>query len=129
MGKQTIHVMKELNKHLEKVMKKVSARLDENLPKGTPKDTGWAENNWVANTGVAFSGTAGTREEAEAGNLDFGPRLRGKAKIVAYKLSQGEIHHTNNVSYILDLNDGSSKKAPRLFVQMVIDRSIREAIV
>lgn len=128
MGKQTVRVMKDLNKFLEKTMKDVSGALDRNLKEDTPKDTGYAENNWVANTGTAFKGTAGTRDEAEAGQLDFGPRKLGFAKIVAYKLSQGEIHHTNNVGYILDLNDGTSQQAPKFFVEMAIDRSIREAI-
>ena len=129
MGRRTKHVTKDMNIFLEKVMKNIGGALDTNLKDDTPKLTGWAENNWVANTGGAFKGTAGTREEAELGNLDYGPRKAGRAKIVGYKLAQGTIHVTNNIPYILPLNTGTSKQAPKFFVELAIDKSIREAIV
>lgn len=129
MGKRTRHVISDLDKFLEKVMKDVGGALNRNLKEATPRLTGWAENNWVANTGKAFKGLAGTREEARQGRLNFAPRALGLAKIASYRLSKGTIHVTNNIPYILPLNEGTSKKAPPLFVEMAIDRSIREAIL
>lgn len=132
MGKETTRVMNALEDFVEKVMKELGTGLHTNLREDTPRDTGYAENNWVANTGTAFKGTAGTREEAEAGKLDFAPRIAGLAKIMAYKISfkvgRGEIHLTNNVDYIIDLNTGTSKQAPALFVEMAIDRTIRQVL-
>jgi len=129
MGRRTQHVMNDLDSFLEKVMKNVGGALNNNLKEDTPKLTGYAENNWVANVGKAFTGTAGNRKDAEAGQLDFAPRILGLAKIVGYKLPQGTIHITNNITYIEVLNTGTSKKAPALFVEQAIDRSIREASV
>ena len=129
MGKRTKHVMNDLNDFLEKTMKGVGNSLNTNLKEDTPKLTGWSENSWIAKAGSAYKGTAGSREDAEAGNIDFGPRQQGLAQIIGYKLAKGTLHITNNVYYINVLNTGTSKQAPALFVELAIDRSIREAIV
>lgn len=91
---------------------------------GTPVDTGWARSNWVPNVGSP-AGLAGTREAAEAGILP-GDQQVGLATVAAtYKASQGAVHITNNVPYILRLNEGSSRQAPRGFVQAAIAKAVR----
>jgi hypothetical protein len=90
------------------------------LQRATPVDTGFAKTNWVPQVGSAFDGTAGTRAEAESGQLDPTPAAAGLAAVREYKLEQGDIHETNNVSYIGDLNNGNSRQAPAAFVQREI---------
>jgi len=92
---------------------------------GTPVDTGWARANWVPQIGSAFQGTAGTREAAEAGSIDQATAAAGLTNIATkYKVKSGQAHVTNNVPYIVDLNDGSSRQAPSGFVQQAIIKSI-----
>jgi hypothetical protein len=128
MGKRARKVTSDLNNFLEKVMKDLGTTLNNKLTEETPEDTGWAENNWIANLGTPHRGLAGTREAAEKGSIDFVPRRVGLAKIAAYKLRNGKIHITNNVYYLSDLNEGTSKQAPAMFIEMAIDKSIRQVI-
>lgn len=88
---------------------------------GTPVDTGWARSNWIPRIGKTFEGTSGTREAVSAGAQES-----GKAQVLTYKLDQGPVHITNNVPYIVFLNDGSSKQAPRGFVQAAIERAVSQ---
>ena len=87
---------------------------------GTPRDTGWASVNWIPKAGVPFSGTAGTRAAAELGSLSSGPQEAGVVALSNYRVRQGRLYVTNNVPYIIKLNEGSSAKAPAGFVQNAI---------
>lgn len=92
----------------------------------TPVDTGWARTNWVPRVGAPFEGTAGTRLDAENGQLDRSPMRAGVAAVRAFDAGQVEsdIHVTNNVPYIESLNAGTSAQAPPAFVQGAIVRAI-----
>lgn len=116
-----------LRRRLESAMRRVALAVHGELLSTTPIDTGWARNNWVPQVGSSFEGTAGTREDAEAGRLDRSPMTQGLSAVRAYRLEQGDIHLTDNVPYIESLNAGSSKKAPAAFVQGSIVRGIEEA--
>lgn len=87
---------------------------------GTPVDTGWARSNWIASTGAPALAAVGTRA-----TVDLGSQQAALAKIFGYKLSDGPAFVTNNVPYILHLNEGSSKQAPRAFVQRAILRAVK----
>lgn len=97
-----------------------------NLSEDTPKNTGWAAANWIPNIGSPFRGTAGTKAAAIAGSLDKGTQQSALSKLIVYRLEQGPIHVTSNVPYILKLNEGSSRKAPSMFVQAAVIRGIRQ---
>jgi hypothetical protein len=92
---------------------------------GTPVDTGWARANWVPRIGEPFKGTAGTREQAEAGNVSQADQGAGLADLVGYKLERGKVYVTNNVPYIVRLNEGSSRQAPAGFVQDAVAKAVR----
>lgn len=120
-------IIKELDEFVGGLAQRLNVNIVAELQKTTPVDTGWARANWVPSTTVPFSGTAGTRSEAELGNIDSQPQANGIAALASqYKLAFGDIFITNNVDYILKLNDGSSRKAPRFFVQSAISKSIVE---
>lgn len=106
-----------LRRSLRNTARRLMISVHGSLQQRTPRDTGWAATNWVPSIGQPFQGTAGTRLEAEAGKLDRAPADQGLAALRSYELAQGDIHESNSVWYIEDLNDGSSAKAPAAFVQ------------
>ena len=122
-----------LNRVSEGVVKRIALSSVAELTKapgqgGTPVDTGWARANWIPSIGSAFTGTAGSREDAEQGQIDMSPQSSGIASIaVGYRLKQGSVFISNNVPYIQFLNDGSSRQAPSGFVQAAIFRAIEKA--
>lgn len=120
-----IAILKELDEFVGGLAQKLNVNVVAELQSTTPVDTGWARINWVPSFGQPFSGTAGTRSLAEQGSLDPNPQANGVAALASqYKLGFGDIFISNNVDYITKLNDGSSRKAPRYFVQAAIAKSI-----
>lgn len=119
-----------LNDFVVKIIKKLVLDIVANLQRapsdgGTPVDTGWARTNWVPSIGAPIDTTAGTRTQAEAGQLS-GDSAAGIAKVaLSYTLGQGPIYITNNVPYILPLDAGSSKQAPKGFIRRALVKAIR----
>jgi hypothetical protein len=117
----------DFEKFATRVVQKVVLSVNGELIKTTPVDTGWARSNWIPNIGHPYAKPAGSRIEAEMGTLDLSPQQKGTANIATkYHLNDGTIYITNNVYYIKNLNDGSSKQAPKAFVQMAIENGIRK---
>lgn len=121
-------VGKSLRRFVGGTVRQLALRVHERLVARTPVDTGWARTNWVPQVGSAFEGTAGTREDAEAGSLDRGPAEAGISAVRRYTLEQGDVHVTNNVPYIEKLNAGSSRQAPAAFVQQEIVGAIEDVV-
>lgn len=121
-------VVRDLNGFVERTVKRIALNVVANLQEDTPVDTGWARANWIPEIGTPFEGTAGTREAAEAGNVDVATQQFGIARIATgYKLGP-PIYITNNVPYIETLNEGSSSQAPAAFVQAAILRAVRDTV-
>lgn len=122
-------VVSDLEAFVERLIRKVTLDIAANLRRapsegGTPVDTGWARANWVVRVGQPFDQTAGTRQEAEDGNIDVGPQQAGELEAATYQLGRGTLHITNNVPYIVNLNEGSSQQAPAGFVQAAISKAV-----
>jgi len=123
-------VVNSLKDFLNQLIKAIVLDIVANLKKapqegGTPVDTGWARANWVPKIAAAHEGVVGSRDAAEAGNINEGVSQSGVASVAAgYKTPQGPVHITNNVPYIVYLNEGSSKQAPSGFVQAAIIKAI-----
>jgi len=121
-------IMGALEQLTTSVVKKVTLDITANLSRaaeegGTPVDTGWARANWIPAIGSPL--------QQPAGNPDGGVGIAeaaqqsGIGSVLSYKFGSGAVFITNNVSYILRLNDGSSQQAPAGFVQ----RAIQEAVL
>ena len=129
-SRQVRVVMASLNGFVEQLIKKLTLDIVANLQAapsegGTPVDTGWARANWIPQIGAPREKPAGTRTQAEAGSLP-GDSAQGVATVVgSYRLSKGPIYITNNVPYILALDAGHSKQAPRGFVRRAIIKAVR----
>jgi len=89
---------------------------------GTPVDTGWARANWIPSVGAPAVSPVGSRAAVDGGAA----QQAALARLLGYKLEQGPVYATNNVPYIAQLNEGSSRQAPAAFVQRAIVRAARE---
>jgi hypothetical protein len=123
-------VVTSLEQFVERIIRKLALDIVANLVRapsegGTPVDTGWARANWVPRIGEPFRGTAGTREQAEAGNVSGAEQGAGQASLLGYRLERGRVYISNNVPYIGRLNDGYSRQAPRGFVQAAVAKAVR----
>jgi len=122
-SERTIKVMFS---ELESVMKKLTLEITANLIEATPVDTGWARANWIPKIGGPNNSLSGSRVNAEAGNIDSQQQQAGIAAVAtSYKVINGPIYISNIVPYIINLNNGSSTKAPPGFVDIEIFKAIR----
>ncbi len=121
-------VVSALDKFIDDIIKKIVLDIVANVRSapdtgyGTPVDTGWARANWVPRIGSPALQVTGTREAVSGSAQET-----GIANIaISYRASQGPVFITNNVPYIVLLNEGSSGQAPRGFVQNAIAKAIKQ---
>ncbi len=115
-------IVKSLTGLAAKAVRVITLDVTANLIEDTPVDTGWAQSNWVPEIGSFFDGTVGTRD-----NVETGTQQAGAVFVAAtYTLDKGFISISNNVPYIVNLNEGSSKRVPAGFVQAAILRAVQE---
>jgi len=102
----------ELSKLLSGVMTAAANAVTD----ATPIDTGHAESNWILSTGSPHSGVEGSREA-----VSYAGQVHGLEKMDKYDVGRdGRIFLTNNVSYLPDLDKGSSPQAEPGFVARAI---------
>jgi len=123
-------VIASLTGFTETLIKKLVLDIVANLQRapsedGTPVDTGWARANWIPNIGAPILTPAGSYEQAKAGSLPGASAAGVAAVATTYKLGRGPVHITNNVPYILKLDQGSSRQVPRGFVRRGIVKAIK----
>ena len=100
-----------------------------NLREDTPRDTGWARANWIPSTGAPLEDPriANIRNPTPAEVRRAALRQeQAQGELLAYDLSKGVIFTTNNVSYIIPLNEGHSPQAGSGFVQRAVGRALSE---
>ena len=127
-NKNVNKVITSLSEFTQELVQRVALRITANLQEDTPVDTGWARSNWVPSIGDPYRGLAGNKE-GDVTLLDPSVSEMGKARVAtSYKLADGAIFISNNVPYILALNEGHSTQAPRAFVQADILKAIKTEI-
>ncbi len=121
-------VVSALEQFIDGIIKKLvldivaNLRSSANTGYGTPVDTGWARANWIPSIGGPRSSPDGSREAVTTAGQE-----QGIAKVAtSYKQAQGPVFISNNVPYIVLLNEGSSQQAPKGFVQNAIAKAITE---
>lgn len=125
-GTQIRVVMSAVEKFSESFIKKMALDIVANLSRapsegGTPVDTGWARANWLASVGQSVKKPSGSPETVSVAEAD---QQAGLGQVLAFRLGAGSVFISNNVPYILRLNDGHSQQAAPGFVQ----RAIQEAV-
>jgi hypothetical protein len=101
-----------------------------NLQEDTPRDTGWARANWVPSIGaphidVSVEGRKGRRTGAEVAEA-AAEQADATQSLLGYDIKRGAIFTTNNVPYIIPLNEGHSPQAGAAFVQRSVGRALQE---
>lgn len=114
------NVMAEFKEFIEATVVKVSVNVTAELGDRTPKLTGWAASNWVPAIGHVNLTPFGSKLDVSESAKEAGIGLL----IGTYAFPQ-IVNVTNPVYYINDLNDGTSTKAPRYFVQTAIAKTIK----
>lgn len=127
MADEVRRVVGSLEDFTERLIRQLTVNITDELIRTTPVDTGWARANWVPQIGVPFIGNSDDRTPTPADvSGATGQQQQGLASVVGtYRLELGAVFISNNVPYILSLNDGSSNQAPAMFVEGAIERGIR----
>ncbi len=92
----------------------------ERLTETNPVDTGFSRSNWIPSVGAPAAGVVGSKEA-----VDYSGIVSGTLTILSYDLFKGPAFITNNVDYIVLLNQGYSAQAPAQFVERAIEDGIR----
>lgn len=121
MGRQTKKIVARLNKVTKQGMVELALGIHGELVVSTPVDTGWARANWVPSVGTPKKEIVGSPD-----NPDNGPASAGQVEVISQGAVDKQIHITNNVPYILALNGGSSKQAPKGFIEKAIRTEVEK---
>lgn len=128
MTSETRRVLGLLEEAVESAVTSLGVNITAELIERTPVDTGWARANWVPSIGTPFTGNDEALNDAarEAAVPAQGARQEtATASLLAYQIGRGSVFISNNVPYILALNEGSSDQAPAGFIQDAIQAGIR----
>lgn len=126
---ETERVVDALTTFTEDLVRRLATNVTAELQRTTPVDTGWARANWIPQLGVPFTGNT---EEIDPTPADVAgaaaQQAAGLAAVVGYRLELGAVFISNNVPYILTLNDGSSRQAPSMFVERAIEVAVNDVL-
>jgi hypothetical protein len=121
-GRQSEAIGRALRAELGKLCKMLALEIDKELRKSTPVDTGHARANWVPSVGSPHVGEV--EQMRVARNVGSTAHANGVAQVLRFKLGDGDLYISNAVPYVPVLNLGWSDQAPRLWIEMAIDRAI-----
>ncbi len=116
---------------VNKVKRRAALAVDQALVLGTPVDTGTARSNWIVSLDEATERTQEAYSPLEDG--DMGETANAQAAlaqgkdVIARAKPHQDIHLTNNLPYIVPLNEGSSAQAPAAFVEEAVDAGVKAA--
>lgn len=123
---QLRQVIGALDSFTEQTIRELTLEATANLIEDTPVDIGWARNNWIPSIGVSREeNLTKIKPNAALASAARATQQQGITEVaLRYRLMLGAVFITNNVPYILPLNDGSSTQAPKGFVQIAIRKAI-----
>ena len=122
--RQVRAVVRALEGFSSRLIRKITLDVTANLVETTPVDTGWARANWVPSIGFPRLEPATDSPTVAIVPPQVIVQKAATAGIFAYRLEQGSVFVTNNVPYIVELNDGKSTQAPTGFVQAAIRKAV-----
>jgi hypothetical protein len=100
----------------DKTVRKVAMAIDQTVVMATPVDKGRARANWIAALDVPVTSPTEAQDPSGAAAIAQAASVVGQ-----YDGDRNsEVHITNNLPYIGPLNDGSSRQAPKNFVQQAV---------
>jgi len=111
------------------VIRRIQLRSLQTLASATPVDTGHARSGWTPNVGSPVVDRLDRPKDDTTAKGAASSRLaanRAKAEAIAktYLLRQGRVFISNNVPYVVFLDQGSSAQAPANFVERALATAI-----
>jgi hypothetical protein len=104
-----------------KLVRTVALVADQVVVMGTPVDTGRARSNWIVSLNHPADGIIEAYSPGESGSTQSqnvaAALAQGEAVISRYASEDQEIHLTNNLPYIQELNDGRSDQAGANYIE------------
>jgi hypothetical protein len=110
---------KNIPERADQITRQVALAADRQVVLSTPVDTGRARGNWQPSLGAPAEGTLELGQARANPESTVGAYVGGRPTSV--------IFITNNLPYIVPLNNGSSQQAPPEFVAIAIDSALRAA--
>lgn len=127
---QIENILVQLENTVSDFSKRLSITAASTLIRSTPVDTGRARSNWLVGIDQSREDTIDAYFPGSGGNTS-GPNVTRAINeaISRIELQRGfqSIFISNNLPYIIRLNEGSSFQAPSGFVQSAISEAIRAA--
>ena len=99
----------------DQIVRKVTIDITRDLMLATPVDTGLARSNW-------FFGNDRVSDVEATASKNGGPSIKRALAWAAGLKAGGIFYITNNLSYILKLEFGSSKQAPAGMARVTVAR-------
>lgn len=127
-----LNVAKNVPNEVDKVVQATGKAVLKSVTDSTPIDTGAAVSNWQASqdggTGVIDPLSPGVKGSTAQENRDAA-YSQGVAQIDEYHTTDGvgTLHVANAVTYIEDLNNGTSRQAPAGFVDTAVLEGVAAA--
>lgn len=106
----------EVSKQHRLLCIRIALNVDQRLVLATPVDTGRARSNWLASLDEPRREIVAPRSEAEAAAETLAIIEQAKEFPI--------ITLSNNLPYIRQLNEGSSKQAPAAFIQTAMAQAL-----
>ena len=129
---ETDRVIGLLDRFTERLITKIVLDVTANLIETTPVDTGWARANWVPNLSrPLIEDLSDVEPSSQAAAAKAAQQGQATATVATgYRLELGPVYISNNVPYIIFLNQGSSPQArPAGFVQRAIAKAVTRDIL
>lgn len=114
----------ELRTGIEGSMKGLAREITVTLSNRTPKASGLAAASWIPSVGESVDKPPSRRRNSAGVKKAAAAKQKGLAEVEEYRLEDGEIYITNGLPYVLQIQEGTSKQAPRPFVEQAIDEAV-----
>lgn len=118
-------------REVNKVKRLTALAIDQALVLGTPVNEGTARSNWLVSTDTPRGDIIGAYVKLTGGDMSEranadAAMAQGRAVVDQAKPGH-DIHLTNNLDYIMALNEGSSAQAPAAFVEEAVEAGVTAA--
>jgi len=107
-----------IEEEVNELKRKAALQILASVTLATPVDTGRARGNWTVSIGAPDSSASETKDRSGGATIAKGSTVASRA------LPNETIFITNNLPYIVSLNDGSSRQAPAKFVERAVQAGI-----
>lgn len=124
---QISYIVADLERVTARGMVALILDVNANLVEATPVDLGWARAGWVPSIGQPYDGGDNPRPTDAMVGPARARQVMGQNEVLGYRMSDGPLFSTNNVTYILPLAEGWSPQAAAGWVETAIENAVDAA--